>query len=154
MISDKSESVKLVKKIGAFTVAASKMISVAALLALFASSAQAQVSPETPDRVLLKNKNTEKMFDVAEPSARMELHIEGIAEPVLVRYHASESDTANSSKNDTASQSSDAELGITVLYTTEKDKETHTQIASAYQSLSGSENVVVKDMSELKTYKR
>ena len=85
--------------------------------------AGAQVTEATSDQALLKNKNVEQMFEVAQPSTRLELHVEGFDKPIEVSYHN----------------------GSPVLYAKGALQEQQQQILDAYTQLTGSENAEVKD---------
>lgn len=99
------------------------------LVASMMNLASAQVTVDTSDEALLEGKDVSEMFDVAKPIARLELHIEGIDEPVAVRYN----------KN------------ATVLYTSADDAQDIERIRTSFMQLTDIQNVIVKDKSALES---
>lgn len=60
-----------------------------AVLLLVSVIAIAQVDADTPDEVLLKGINKDKMFKVIKPSTRLTLRVDGVETPVRVTYSGS-----------------------------------------------------------------
>ena len=83
-----------------------------------ATSLHKKVSEDTPDKILLKNKNTDTMFEVLEPSERLSLTIEGIGHDIRM-----------TDKN-----------GMTILHVKDASGEQIRLIESTYRVISGNDN--------------
>lgn len=97
------------------------------LTILLSLSAAAQVTVDTSDKKLLKGIDKSEMFEAVTPIARLSFHLEGIAEPVEVRY-----------------QDSGA-----VLYAHDATDDERQKLMAAFTEMTGVASVTVKDMSTL-----
>nr|WP_136250481.1 hypothetical protein [Ningiella ruwaisensis] len=108
-----------------------KQVAIPFVVAGFALStafgAVAQVTEQTSDKTLLEGKDKSEMFEVAEPTARLDLVIADLAYPVQVRH---------------------TEDG-TELYAVNPTPEEEERILSIYEQLTGDANATVKNRASM-----
>ncbi|MGQ8364950.1 hypothetical protein [Glaciecola sp. 1036] len=57
-----------------------------AVTVLFVTSANAQVDTTTSDKKLLEGKDKQEMYEVAKPSSRLYMRVEGMDVPVRIKF--------------------------------------------------------------------
>jgi hypothetical protein len=97
------------------------------VLVVAVTQVSAQVTPDTPDKVLLEGKDLDSMYQVARPTTRMSFEIDGLDKPIDIQYM-------------------NKRMVLVVSEPTQNEKE---RIKDAFIKFSGKKNFVIKSQNEM-----